>query len=86
MMSEASWMWPGMPRSLMPAPAPVKWGTGFRDFDNDGWLDVLVANGKRVSSRRSTAARKHLTGNGLQLFRNLEGRTFDEVCAGYGLE
>ncbi len=23
----------------------VKWGTGFFDFDNDGWLDVLVANG-----------------------------------------
>jgi len=23
----------------------VKWGTGFVDVDNDGWLDVLVANG-----------------------------------------
>src|SRR5260370_3142107 len=25
--------------------ALVKWGTGFVDVDNDGWLDVLVANG-----------------------------------------
>src|SRR6201998_1523994 len=25
--------------------APVKWGTGFGDFDNDGWLDIFVANG-----------------------------------------
>ena len=29
----------------VPTMAPVKWGTGFGDFDNDGWLDILVANG-----------------------------------------
>lgn len=23
----------------------VKWGTGFFDFDNDGWVDLFVANG-----------------------------------------
>src|SRR5262249_15008071 len=23
----------------------VKWGTGFVDFDNDGWLDIFVVNG-----------------------------------------
>src|ERR1700727_1492323 len=23
----------------------VGWGTGFFDFDNDGWIDILVANG-----------------------------------------
>lgn len=23
----------------------VKWGTGFFDFDNDGWIDLFVANG-----------------------------------------
>ena len=25
--------------------APVKWGVGFGDFDNDGWPDILIANG-----------------------------------------
>ena len=25
--------------------AYVKWGTGFFDFDNDGWVDLFVANG-----------------------------------------
>ena len=24
---------------------PVKWGAGFTDFDNDGWLDILMASG-----------------------------------------
>src|SRR2546430_13648204 len=23
----------------------VKWGTGFVDFDNDGWVDIFVNNG-----------------------------------------
>ena len=23
----------------------VKWGTGLVDFDDDGWLDIFVANG-----------------------------------------
>jgi enediyne biosynthesis protein E4 len=24
---------------------PVKWGTGLVDFDSDGWLDIMIANG-----------------------------------------
>jgi enediyne biosynthesis protein E4 len=23
----------------------VAWGTSFVDFDNDGWTDILIANG-----------------------------------------
>ncbi len=32
-------------RIAEPSFYPVKWGGGFADFDNDGWLDILVANG-----------------------------------------
>ena len=28
-----------------PSYAYVKWGTGFFDFDNDGWVDLFVASG-----------------------------------------
>jgi len=28
-----------------PTCGPVKWGVGFGDFDNDGWPDILIANG-----------------------------------------
>jgi hypothetical protein len=27
----------------------VRWGSGFADFDNDGWPDILVANGNFTS-------------------------------------
>jgi hypothetical protein len=33
-----------------PTLAPVKWGGGFGDFDNDGWQDVVIADGN-FSSR-----------------------------------
>src|ERR1035441_8793108 len=41
-----------------PTFAPVKWGAGFGDFDNDGWPDFLIANGNfsslMDSDRKST--------------------------------
>jgi hypothetical protein len=54
-------------------------GTAFLDFDNDGWLDVAVANG-RVSideAQRAAGAALPLEETN-QLFRNLGGR-FEEV-------
>jgi hypothetical protein len=59
--------------------APVKWGTGFGDFDNDGWPDILIANGNFSSlmDRLKTEPRFR---EPLQLFRNIQGRTFEDVA------
>jgi hypothetical protein len=56
----------------------LKWGTGFLDFDNDGLLDIFVANGHvfPVVDKQSwgtTWAQRP------QLFRNVDGTRFQEV-------
>ncbi len=63
------------------------WGTGFRDFDNDGRLDLFVANGHvypQVDSSHlpDTYAQQN------QLFRNIGSGQFSEVTdrAGESLE
>ena len=64
--------------------SPVKWGTGFADFDNDGWLDILVANGN-FSSLMDTLPGEVRYAEPLQLFRNLGNRTFQEISGDAGL-
>jgi hypothetical protein len=59
------------------------WGTEFVDYDNDGWLDLVVANGHvyPAADRRpwnTSYAQRAL------LFRNLLGRRFVEVGAAAG--
>jgi hypothetical protein len=64
--------------------APVKWGAGFGDFDNDGWPDVLIANGN-FSSLLDKLENQVKYREPLQLFRNLGDRTFADVSEGSGL-
>ena len=59
------------------------WGVGFLDFDNDGLLDLFVANGHvyPIADKMdwgTTWAQRPL------LFRNLDGAKFEEVPAATG--
>jgi hypothetical protein len=73
------------PRSEVGRATLVTLGFGcfFFDFDNDGWLDILVADGhieneiERVQKRVSYAEPPHL-------FRNLGGGKFQEVTQQVG--
>jgi enediyne biosynthesis protein E4 len=57
-------------------------GTNFFDYDNDGWLDLLIANGgvNVVEAQRGQASPYRMKN---QLFRNT-GRRFEETSAAGG--
>jgi hypothetical protein len=59
------------------------WGTSFLDYDNDGWLDLLVANGHVYP-----AVDEHQWGTSYAqqplLFRNLKNGKFERVAAAPG--
>ena len=63
---------------------PVKWGTGFGDFDNDGWPDIVIACGN-FSSLLDGLPDEPPYKEPLQLFRNEEGRSFQEIGDQAGL-
>ncbi len=62
----------------------VKWGVAFGDFDNDGWPDLLIANGN-FSSLVDRLPPEVKFREPLQLFRNIGGRTFEDVADQAGL-
>jgi hypothetical protein len=63
----------------------VKWGAGFFDFDNDGWLDLFVANGHVYPQmdQLESAARYR---EPLLLHMNNHDGTFTESAAAAGLD
>jgi hypothetical protein len=63
---------------------PVKWGTGFGDFDNDGWPDILIANGSFTTLMERFKTEPKFR-EPLQLFRNIEGKSFEDDADHAGL-
>ena len=60
-------------------------GTAWFDFDNDGWLDLLVANGAvRAIEALVRAKDPHPLRQRNQLFRNLGNGRFEEVTGRAG--
>jgi enediyne biosynthesis protein E4 len=58
----------------------VGWGTGFFDMDNDGWLDLFIANGHVYPQMDLVhdAAPYHQP---MQLFRNHRDGTFEDLSS-----
>ena len=75
--------WPaGVARPTLPY---VGWGTAFFDADNDGWLDVLVANGHvfpQMDNVKGSAPYRQP----VILFKNNRNRTFQDISAIAGLD
>ncbi len=61
----------------------VSWGTAFFDYDNDGWLDLLVVNGHVYPQMDNVQTRSKYMQRML-LFHNNGNGTFSEVAAESG--
>ena len=61
----------------------LSWGTGFLDFDNDGLLDLFIANGHVYPIADQTEWGTTYEQRPL-LFRNIDGKKFQEVPAATG--
>ncbi len=68
-----------------PSFLPVGWGTAFFDMDNDGWLDLIVANG-HVYPQMDQIEGGAPFREPLLLFRNQRDRSFEDVTALAGLD
>ncbi len=63
----------------------VGWGTKFFDVDNDGWLDLFVANG-HVYPQMDLVKGGVPYRQPVLLFRNRRDRTFEDITALSGLD
>jgi hypothetical protein len=68
-----------------PSFLPVGWGGAFFDMDNDGWLDLIVANG-HVYPQMDLVEGGAPFREPLLLFRNKHNRTFEDVTTLAGLD
>ncbi len=61
-----------------PSLQSIGWGTAFADFDSDGWLDLVVANGSTFEQKDSTPRR--LAPMPSFLFWNARGQFFHDLA------
>jgi hypothetical protein len=66
-------------------PETIGSGSAFLDYDNDGWLDVLLLNGKRLGGRKQKAEGRRQFSS-LILYRNNRDGTFADITQGSGLD
>jgi enediyne biosynthesis protein E4 len=71
-------------RVAQPSYPLVGWGTALFDMDNDGWLDIFVANG-HVYPQMDLVKGGPPYRQPMLLFRNNRDRTFEDVTAISGL-
>ncbi len=67
-----------------PSFLPVKWGTGFGDFDNDGWPDIVLSNGNFTTLMDTLPGEVRYL-EPIQLFHNKGNKTFEEIADTAGL-
>jgi hypothetical protein len=68
-----------------PSMAYTSFGTGWFDYDNDGWLDLFIANGEvKTIPAQAQAGDPYPLHQTNQLFRNLGNGRFEEVTAQAG--
>ena len=63
----------------------VGWGTAFLDYDNDGWLDLFIANGHvypQLDNAKLGASAPYRQRR--LLYRNRGGGTFEEIAESQG--
>jgi hypothetical protein len=70
-------------KTVEPGLPYLKWGVKFFDFDNDGWLDLFVANG-HVYPQVEGAYPDGMYAQRKLLYRNLHDGTFSEIAAEAG--
>ncbi len=68
----------------VPTYSLVKWGTKFLDYDNDGWKDVVVANGHVYPYLRKSPPGGETYDQRRLLFRNLGDGKFADVSGESG--
>jgi len=69
----------------VPSWGHTSWGTAWFDYDNDGWLELMIANGAvRIIEELANAGDPFPFHETNQLFHNRGDGTFEEVTAKAG--